>query len=105
MSWYERVIQAHLQVTDQISHGQRLKSERYFVWGEDGSNDLIGDNQHVERAVTGATDLYTKQEFDPWADALGEALSAAGIAWALVGVDFEEDTGFWHWSWDWEVAV
>ena len=104
-AWHERVIAAHLLVTDAVSHGQRLDSERYFVWSEDGTNDLTGDNAHAERAVTGRSDLYTKQEFDPWADALGEALSGAGIAWELLGASFEPETGFWHYSWDWEVAV
>lgn len=105
MSWHERLVKAHLSVTESVSHGKRLKSERYFVWQEDGSNDLLAGNGHAEKAVTGVTDLYTKQEFDPWAEALGEALSGAGIAWNLVSVDFEEDTGFWHYSWDWEVAA
>lgn len=104
MSWQERVINAHLAVTENVSHGKRLKSERYFVWREDGANDLSAGNRHAQRAVTGVTDLYTKQEFDPWADALGEALSNAGIAWSLVSVSFEDETGFWHTSWDWEVT-
>lgn len=101
-TWYERIIDAHLSVSDQVSHAKRLKSQRYFVWQEDGANDLLAGGEHAERAVTGRTDLFTKQEFDPWADALGKALSAAGIAWSLAGVDFEEDTGFYHHSWDWE---
>lgn len=105
MKWYERIIAAHLTVTEEVSHGERLESERYFVWQEDGKNDLMADNSHAEQAVTGSTDLYTKEEFDPWADALGEALSAAGIAWTLVGTELETDTGFWHHSWDWQVAV
>lgn len=105
MSWQERIINAHRAVTDAVSHGARLKSNRYFVWQEDGSRDLMGDNAHAERAVTGSTDLYTKQEFDPWVDALGEALTAAGIAWELFGTEFEPETGFWHHTWDWEVAV
>ena len=104
-SWHERIVAAHLAVTQAVSHGMRLKSERYFVWQEDGSNDLIAGNRHTERAMTGSTDLYTKQEFDPWADALGKAFDAAEIAWSLVGVYFEEETGFWHYSWDWEVEV
>lgn len=102
-TWYERIIDAHLAVCDQVSHAKRLKSQRYFVWQEDGANDLLAGGEHAERAVTGRTDLFTKQEFDPWADKLGKALSAAGIAWSLAGVDFEEDTGFYHHSWDWEV--
>ena len=104
MTWYERIIHAHLRVTDAVSHGQRMKSERYFVWKEDGSNDLAAGNGHAERAMTGVTDLYTKQEFDPWADALGEELDNAGIAWQLISVEFEPETGSWHHSWDWEVA-
>lgn len=104
MTWYERVIAAHTAVTDNVSHGQRLKSDRYFVWTEDGANDLSANGCHAERVMTGRSDLYTKTELDAWADELGESFSGYGIAWSLVSVDFEEDTGFWHWSWDWEAA-
>lgn len=103
MTWYERIIAAHTAVTDFVSHSARLASERYFVWQEDGSNDLAGDNGHGETAVTGTTDLYTKREFDPWADALGENLSSYGISWTLDNVQYEEDTGFYHYEWLWEV--
>lgn len=102
MTWYERIIAAHRAVTEAVSHAARVKSERYFVWQEDGSNDLAGDNGHGERAVTGTTDLYTKQELDPWADALGESFDAHGIAWALNSVQYETDTGFYHYEWVWE---
>lgn len=102
MTWYERIIAAHRAVTDAVSHAARIKSERYFVWQEDGSNDLAGDNGHGERAVTGTTDLYTKQELDPWADALGESFDAHGIAWALNSVQYEADTEFYHYEWVWE---
>lgn len=104
MSWQERIIAAHLAVTDAVSHGSRMKSERYFVWQEDGSNDLEANDGHAERVVTGTTDLFTRQEFDPWADALGESLSGHGIAWTLGSIQYEEDTGFWHYEWIWEVA-
>ena len=103
MTWYERIIAAHTAVTDSVSHSARLASDRYFVWQEDGSNNLAGDNGHGETAVTGTTDLYTKQEFDPWADALGESLSSYGISWTLDNVQYEEDTGFYHYEWLWEV--
>lgn len=104
MRWYERIIAAHEAVTDQVRHRSRIKSSRYFVWQEDGNNDLTASNAHVERTVTGSTDLYTKKEFDPWADALGESLSSYGIAWRLVSASYEEETGFYHYSWDWEVT-
>ena len=102
MTWYERIIAAHRAVTDAVSHAARVKSERYFVWQEDGSNDLAGDNGHGERAMTGTTGLYTKQELDPWADALGESFDAHGISWALNSVQYEADTGFYHYEWVWE---
>lgn len=104
MSWQETIIAAHLGVTQDVSHAQRLKSDRYFVWEEDGHNGLVGSNVHAETAVTGSTDLYTKMEFDPWGDALGASFDNFGISWSLVMVEFEEETGFWHWSWDWEVV-
>ncbi len=104
MKWYEKIIEAHRTVTDAVSHSRRLQSERYFVWQEDGSNDLSCNDRHAERAVTGSTDLFTKQEFDPWADAIGEAFSSFGIAWSLAAVQYEEDTGFYHHTWDWEAV-
>lgn len=104
MKWYERIIAAHVAVTTEVSHSERMQSDRYFVWQEDGSNDLEAGNGHAERAMTGRTDLFTKVEFDPWAEELGESFSSHGIAWTLVSVDYEEDTGFTHYSWDWEVC-
>ena len=94
MTWYERIIAAHVAVTDNVSHAKRLTSDRYFVWNEDGSNDLLAGGEHSEHAVTGVTDLYTKDDFDPWVDQLGKSFSRHGIAWELVSVDYEEETNF-----------
>ena len=105
MAWYDTIIAAHVAVTDAVSHGKRLKSQRYFVWQEDGANDLRADGQHAERAVQGTTDLFTKQEFDPWVEELGTSLSSHGIAWYLNSIQYEEDTGFWHYEWVWEVLA
>lgn len=104
MSWQKTIIAAHLAVTDQVSHNERMKSDRYFVWGERGSNDLEAGNSHAERAVLGYTDLFTKQEFDPWKEQLEQAFDEAGIAWGLNSVQYEEETGFTHYEWYWEVV-
>lgn len=104
MSWYETIIAAHTAVTDQVSHYERLRGERYFVWQEDGRNDLLADGVHAEGAVTGSTDLFTKQEFDPWVEAFQASLDATGISWVLNSVQYEEDTGFIHYEWYWEVT-
>lgn len=104
MAWHDTIRAAHLEVTDAVSHARRLQSERYFVWQEDGGNDLSANDAHGERAVQGTTDLFTIREHDPWAEELGEALSSHGIAWYLSGVQYEEDTGFFHYEWVWEVT-
>lgn len=104
MTWYERIINAHLSVTDVVSHAERIKSDRYFVWQEDGADDLEADGVHAEKAVTGTTDLFTKQEFEPWADALGKAFDEAGILWYLNSIQYEEETGFFHYEWVWTVV-
>lgn len=106
MSWYEKIIAAHTAVTDAVSHGGRMKSERYFVWQENGADDLIADGIHAEKAVTGTTDLFTKQEFDPWRDAFESALdNADGVSWELKSIQFEQDTQFWHYEWTWTVIA
>lgn len=105
MRWYEKIITAHAKVTDAFSHGERLQSDRYFVWQEDGADDFMANGIHAEKAVTGTTDLFTKKEFDPWRDDLEAAFDAAeGIAWSLNSVQFEEETGYWHYEWEWTVT-
>lgn len=104
-AWATAIINAHTSVApNAVSHAARIKSDRYFVWEEDEGNDLLADNGHAERAVSGYTDLFTKTELDPWADLLGIAFDAAGIAWEKTGVTYEPDTGFFHHSWDWTVV-
>ena len=105
MSWKKVIIDAHLSVTDSVSHYRRLKSDRYFVWAEDGTNDLSSDGVHTERAVVGTTDLYTKMEFDQWADELEAAFEAAGISYYRNSVQYEEETGYIHTEWVWEVPA
>lgn len=104
-SWAQIIVTAHNAVASgHVSHAARIESDRYFCWQEDDRNDLNADNAHAERAVTGYTDLFTKREFDPWAEGLETAFDTAGISWQKTGVTYEPDTGFFHHSWDWEVA-
>lgn len=104
MTWREKIIKAHTDVTDAVSHYARMKSDRYFVWQEDGANDFIADGQHVSRAMSGSTDLYTKQNNDPWIAAFERSLGENSIAWELNSVQYEEDTGYIHYEWVWEVT-
>lgn len=104
MSWQDKIIEAHTAVTDAVSHYKRLKSDRYFVWAEEARKDLLAADTHAERVWRGTTDLYTKQEGDPWAAALEESFDGKGIAWSLNSVQYEDDTGFIHTEWVWEVV-
>ena len=101
-AWFKTIIAAHTAVTDQVSHLERMDSDRYFVWQEDGEKSLFANDIRVERAMTGFTDLFTTVEFDPWAEALGDAFDAYGIAWELRDIQYEEETGITHYTWDWE---
>lgn len=103
MTWMERIIKTHTNVTDAVSHYSRLKSDRYFVWQEEGSNDLEADNGHIESAMRGSTDLFTRQEADPWIADFEKSLDENDVAWYLNSVQYEEDTGFIHYEWVWEV--
>lgn len=103
MNWKETIIAAHRKVTDAVSHYKRLRSDRYFVWAEDSVNDFFGDGEHIERAIVGTTDLYTKCEDDPWREALEAAFDEYGIAWSRNSVQYEEETGYIHTEWVWEV--
>lgn len=83
---------------------KRKKSDRYFVWQEDGANDLLAGGIHIEKAVTGTTDLFTKNEFDEWKEQLETAFDASPyIFWRLNSIQYEEETGFYHYEWSWEV--
>lgn len=104
-TWNEKIVEAHLAVTTAVSHGERMKSSRYFVWQENGTDDLIADNRHVASAVTGTTDLFTKKEFDPWKEQFETALNNNPyITWSLNSIQYEKDTGFWHYEWVWSVS-
>lgn len=103
MRWYETIIAAHTAVSDAVSHARYMNGDRYFVWQEDGSNDYTADDVHAGRAVTGTTDLYTRVEFDPWVDELGNSFDTYGIFWNINSIQYEEDTGFYHIEWRWEV--
>lgn len=104
MTWYDKIIAAHVAVTDAVSHSARMKSDRYFVWQEDGAVGLLAEGRHAERVITGTTDLFTKREFDPWAATFEKSLDERRIAWRLNMVQYEENTGFYHYEWAWEVV-
>lgn len=75
----------------------------YIVWQEDGDNDLVADDHHSERAITGTVDLYTKQENDPLYDSIPQAFESVGASWYFNSFQYETETGLLHFEWVFEV--
>lgn len=100
----------------------------YGVYAEDGANDLIAGDRHVERVIEGTVDFFTRavdavvvyahdgtiyltaDGAYAWADrlpaktAIEAALNAARCAWYLNNIQFESDTGYVHLEWVFQTA-
>lgn len=74
-----------------------------IVWAEENANSLHADNGMGEQSPNGTLDYFTQREFDPVVDTIQEKLQALGLAWELLPVQFEADTGVIHYEWAWEV--
>lgn len=103
MIWIERVKNAHLSVTSAVSHHSRMQSDRYFVWAEEDAPALSAEGKHAVSRVRGTTDFFTKTEYDPWKKKFEQALGRWGISWELISIQYEEDTGFFHYEYSWEM--
>lgn len=78
----------------------RLPAADYIVYAEDGANDFMADEKHVERATEGTVDLFTRNYARDAADPIEEALEGlTGVAWSLNSIQFEEDTRYVHYEW------
>lgn len=75
----------------------------FLVWAEDGDNTAWADDRMMEQAITGTTDYFTRDEFDPAIDRIQDANQSLGIAWRLNSVQYEDDTELIHYEWSWEV--
>jgi len=100
------VQQALAALTDSCYHYKAAPNAvpDYIVWAEDGDNDLSANDKHMERAITGSVDLYTKNENSPLKDSIPAALEAAGAAWYFSSFQFETETSMLHFEWVFEVA-
>lgn len=89
----------------------------YIVYSPDGANDFTAGGRHAEKAVEGTIDLYTKEQFDPLARKIENALDdLAGnqtIAWHMNSVQYETEagtpesgyTGLTHYEWVYQIGV
>lgn len=100
----EPIGKAYSKIIENCYHYWRPKlSAPFLVWVEDGDNAVWADDQMIEQAITGTTDYFTQEEFDPAIDAIQNANISLGIAWRLNSVQYEEDTSLIHYEWTWEV--
>ena len=77
----------------------------YCIWAEDFETGiLMADNKKQNQSIEGTVELFTKTEFDPFADAIQEALEQVeGLVWKLNSVQFEEYLGIIHHEWLWRI--
>lgn len=71
----------------------------YGVVSESGGEDLVSDDVHLERGTEGTVDLFTRDDTSAPRNAVEAVLNAAGAAWHLNSVQFEDDTGYIHYEW------
>jgi hypothetical protein len=74
----------------------------YGVYAEDGANDLIAGNKHVEKVLQGTVDYFTRDASGYPKIAIEAALDSVPVAWYLSSIQFEEETGYIHYEWVFE---
>ena len=68
------------------------------IVAENGGEDFIANDIHLERGTTGTVDYFTRDNSDIPRRTIETVLNRFG-PWSLNSVQFEEDTGFIHYEW------
>lgn len=82
----------------------RAPTGDYGVYSEDGANDLIAGNVHVEKVLQGTIDYFTRDDSGTPKVTIEAALDAVPIAYYLNSIQFEPETGYIHYEWVFEVG-
>lgn len=75
----------------------------YGVYAEDGANDLIAGNVHVEKVLQCTVDYFTRDDSGAPKTAIEAALESVPVAYYLNSIQFENDSGYIHYEWVVEV--
>lgn len=75
----------------------------YAIWQENGASLYHANNREAEFRVSGTTDYFTKEEYDPAVDRLQGLFEGLGFSWSLESVQYEPGTNLIHYEWSWEV--
>lgn len=77
----------------------KLKTD-YGVYALDGTVDMMADNRHSERFVSGTIDLFAISDAGTvQAARIEEALETCGCIWRFESRQYEQDTGYTHHEW------
>lgn len=100
----ERVKAALLSCTQSVYLYTAKGNEKipYVVYGNDGETGFHAGGKQAERADQGTIDLYTKKANDKLIRKIPAALNAAGIAFYLNSIQYEEETETLHYEWVYE---
>jgi hypothetical protein len=74
----------------------------YGVYAEDGANDLVAGNVHVEKVLQGTVDYFTRDATGAAKATIEAALESVPVAYYLGSVQFESDSGYIHYEWVFE---
>ena len=75
----------------------------YGVYAENGSEDFEANDIHIEQALTGTIDFFTRDDSGTPKRTIEAAIDQSGIVWRLNTVQFEPDTGYIHYEWVWGI--
>lgn len=105
LSCLERVRDALLSVTENVGHYEAMEqTDKYVVWAEAReARSIQSDNTKEGQTIEGTIDYFTKDDNDSAPDAFQSAFNAAGFAWMLNQVQYEEETRYIHYEWIFQV--
>ena len=101
LSCLDRVRDALLSVTENVGHYEAMEqADKYCVWAEGReAGNIQSDNKKEGQTIEGTIDYFTKDDDDAAPDAFQSAFNAAGFAWTLNQVQYEEETRYIHYEW------
>lgn len=81
------------------------KTSSWIVWQEDSEAGTVSTNNHkAEQQIHGTIDCFTLNEYDDLLDEIQEALNSIEVGWALLSVQYEEETNLIHYEWEFYIA-
>ena len=105
MSRLDEVKAALLTCTDRVYHFFAAKADPpYITWSESGRPGFHAGDRREEYSDTGTVHLFTRNEHDQLVGKIETALDERGMGCELEAVQYENDTGLFHYTWSWDAG-